>query len=334
MELCDFDYHLPGQLIAQSPIEPRSASRLMVLGKNIEHRYFSDILDYFEDGDTLVLNDSRVIPAKLSGKKSTGGHVEALIVSKNDAGYECLVRGKNIHEGTKLYFGELEATILEVRKSAVTNRYLAAFNCNGNLDDVLEKIGDAPLPPYIKKKLEDKNRYQTVYSREKGSIAAPTAGLHFTKELLKQLMDKGVNIAYVTLHVGLGTFTPVKTQNIEAHVMEPEYISVSAENAKVINETRGKLIAGGTTTVKALESSCANGKIIAKEDFSRLFIYPPYQFKSRIDGMITNFHLPKSTLLMLVSAFAGRERVMEAYNNAILNSYRFYSFGDAMLIFR
>jgi S-adenosylmethionine:tRNA ribosyltransferase-isomerase len=334
MKLCDFDYHLPKELIAQTPLEPRDSSRLMVLGKNIEHRCFSDIIDYFEEGDTLVLNDSRVIPAKLSGKKSTGGSVEALVVSKSGAGYECLIRGKNIHEGTKLYFGELEATILKIIEKEYTNRYLVEFNCNGNLNDILEKIGDAPLPPYIKKKLEDRNRYQTLYSREKGSIAAPTAGLHFTKELLAKILNRGVNIAAVTLHVGIGTFTPVKTQDIGAHIMEPEYFSISAGCADIINETEGKLIAVGTTTVKALESSCADGKIVAKEGLSRLFIYPPYCFRSGIDAMITNFHLPGSTLLMLVSAFGGRERLLEAYSSAISNSYRFYSFGDAMLIFR
>ncbi len=334
MKLSDFDYNLPKELIAQSPIEPRDSSKLMVLGKNTEHRRFSDIVDFFEEGDTLVLNDSRVIPAKLQGKKSTGGHVEALLVSKSGAGYECLIQGKNIREGTKLHFGELEATVLEVRKNPNTSRYLVDFNSNGNLNDILEKIGEAPLPPYIKKKLDDKNRYQTVYSREKGSIAAPTAGLHFTEHLLNMIKEKGVSIAYVTLHVGLGTFTPVKTQDIEDHYMEPEYISVSAESAELINETKGKLIAAGTTTVKALESSCVKGKIAAHDGFSQLFIYPPYGFKSNIDAIITNFHLPKSTLLMLVSAFAGRERLIEAYNEAISQSYRFYSFGDAMLVFR
>ncbi len=334
MKLSDFDYHLPKELIAQFPLETRDASRLMVVGQDIEHRRFADIVDYFEEGDTLVLNDSRVIPAKLRGRKSTGGHVEALVVSKKSAGYECLIRGKNIHEGTKLYFGELQATILEVRKNPDTNRYLVDFNCNGNLPDILEKIGDAPLPPYIKKKLDDKNRYQTVYSKEKGSIAAPTAGLHFTNELLCRIKEKGVNVAYVTLHVGLGTFTPVKAEEIENHVMEPEYISINEENATIINGTKGKLTAAGTTTVKALESSCTDGKMTAHEGFSRLFIYPPYSFNSKIDAIITNFHLPKSTLLMLVSAFAGRERLMAAYNEAILHSYRFYSFGDAMLVFK
>ncbi|MFZ3383484.1 MAG: tRNA preQ1(34) S-adenosylmethionine ribosyltransferase-isomerase QueA [Candidatus Methanoperedens sp.] len=334
MKLCEFDYHLPKELIAQSPIEPRDASKLMVVRETIEHRFFSDALDYFEAGDTLVLNDSRVIPAKLMGKKSTGGHVEALVVSKNDAGYECMIRGKNIHEGTKLKFGELEATVLRILERPNTNRYLVNFNCNGNLPDILEKIGEAPLPPYIKQKLDNKNRYQTVYSKEKGSIAAPTAGLHFTNELLERIKEKGVNIAYVTLHVSLGTFTPVKAQDIEYHIMEPEYISVRKENADIINGTPGKLIAAGTTTVKALESSCIDGKIVEKEGFSELFIYPAYQFNSKIDAMITNFHLPKSTLLMLVSAFAGRERLMEAYNEAISHSYRFYSFGDAMLVFK
>lgn len=334
MKLSEFDYHLPRELIAQSPIEPRDASKLMVLGQQIENRFFRDVLDYFEAEDTLVLNDSRVIPAKLMGKKSTGGHVEALVVSRNDAGYECMIRGKNIREGTKINFGELEATVLRILEKPNINRYLVNFNCNGNLPDILEKIGEAPLPPYIKQKLDDKNRYQTVYSKEKGSIAAPTAGLHFTNELLERIKEKGVNIAYVTLHVSPGTFTPVQAQDIENHIMEPEYISVRRENADIINGTTGKLIAAGTTTVKALESSCIDGKIIEKEGFSELFIYPSYQFRSKIDAMITNFHLPKSTLLMLVSAFAGRERMMEAYNEAISHSYRFYSFGDAMLVFK
>jgi len=334
MKLSDFDYHLPKELIAQSPIEPRDASRLMVLGKTMEHRYFSDILDYLENGDTLVLNDSRVIPAKLHGKKSTGGHVEALVVSKAGAGYECLIQGKNIREGTQIYFGELEATVLEVIKDNSGARYFVEFNCNGNLNSILEMIGEAPLPPYIKKKLDDRERYQTVYARKNGSIAAPTAGLHFTDGLLERIKKKGVNVAYVTLHVSPGTFTPVKAENIEEHIMEPEYVSVSQENADIINSTEGKLIAAGTTTAKALESSCVDGKITTKEDLSRLFIYPSYRFRSRIDALITNFHLPKSTLLMLVSAFAGRERLLRAYSQAISNSYRFYSFGDAMLVFR
>lgn len=331
MKLTDFDYFLPKELIAQSPVEPRDSSRLMVLERGIEHRRFSDIPDYFEAGDTLVLNDSRVIPAKLHGTKSTGGKVEALVVSKNGEGYECLIRGKNIHEGAKLHFDELEATVLEVREKYGT-RYLVDFK--GNLEDVLERTGEAPLPPYIKKKLKDRNRYQTVYSKEKGSIAAPTAGLHFTNELLKRIKEKGVNIAYVTLHVGIGTFAPVKVQDIEAHAMEPEYFSINEMSAEIITKTKGKLIAAGTTTVKALESSCVDGEITAKEGASELFIYPPYKFKSGIDAMITNFHLPKSTLLMLTGAFAGRERLLEAYSEAMQNSYRFYSFGDAMLIFR
>jgi S-adenosylmethionine:tRNA ribosyltransferase-isomerase len=334
MKLSDFDYDLPKELIAQSPIEPRDSSRLMVLGENIVQRNFSDLIDYLREGDTLVLNDSRVIPAKLEGKKSTGGYVEALVVSKNGAGYECLIRGKNIHEGTKLFFGELKATILETIKNEHSTRYLVEFNCNGNLIDVLEKIGEAPLPPYIRKKLDDINRYQTIYSKEKGSIAAPTAGLHFTEELVRRIITKGVSIAYVTLHVSIGTFTPVKTENIKNHIMEPEFFSINERNAGIINSTSGKIFVCGTTTAKALESSCDGGKIIAGQGFSKKFIYPPYRFNSRIDGLITNFHLPKSTLLMMVSAYSGRDRLINAYKEAISNSYRFYSFGDAMLIFK
>lgn len=334
MKLSEFDYYLSKDLIAQTPVEPRDASRLLVLGKNIEHRHFSDIIHYFEKGDTLVLNDSRVIPAKLLGKKKTGGKVEALIVSKNKDDYECLIRGKNIHAGSLLDFNGLEASVLKKLERPNTDRYLVKFNCNGTLPDLLEKIGEAPLPPYIKLKLADKERYQTVYSREKGSIAAPTAGLHFTEELLDKIKEKGVNIAYVTLHVSPGTFTPVKAEEIEEHIMEPEYIVISGENAEIINNNAGRIIAAGTTTVKALESACVDGRIVEKEGFSSLFIYPPYRFRSRIDAVITNFHLPRSTLVMLVSAFAGRERLMEAYREAILHSYRFYSFGDAMLVFK
>ncbi len=334
MKLSEFDYYLPKELIAQSPKEPRDASKLMVVGNDIGHRYFRDITDYLEKGDTLVLNDSRVIPAKIRGRKSTGGRVEALVVSKNGAGYECLIQGKNIREGAMLYFGELKASVLEVKRDAMGARYIVDFNCNGNLNDILERVGEAPLPPYIKQRLEDRGRYQTVYAREKGSIAAPTAGLHFTGELLERIKKKGVNVACVTLHVSPGTFTPVKAGNIEEHIMEPEYVSVSPENADIINTTEGKLIAAGTTTAKALESSCADGRITPMQDFSRLFIYPPYRFRSKIDALITNFHLPRSTLVMLVSAFAGKERLMAAYQEAISNSYRFYSFGDAMLIFR
>jgi len=334
MKLSEFEYYLPKERIAQSPIEPRDASRLMVTGKNIEHKHFSDIMDYLFPGDTLVLNDSRVIPAKLTGKKSTGGVVEALVIAKTEDGYECMIRGKNIREGTRLYFGAIQANIIKVMKNDSSARYLVDFDCNGNLTDILEKIGEAPLPPYIKTKLEDKERYQTVYSKEKGSIAAPTAGLHFTEALLDRIREKGVNVAYVTLHVSPGTFTPVKAENIEDHVIEPEYYSIKEDSARIINNTAGKLIAAGTTTVKALESSCKDGKIIAGCGFSKLFIYPPYRFCSRIDALITNFHLPGSTLLMLVSAFAGKEKLLAAYDEAIKNSYRFYSFGDAMLIFK
>ncbi len=334
MELSEFDYNLPGELIAQSPIEPRDASRLLVLGQEIEHRFFYELPDYLERGDTLVLNDSRVIPTKLIGRKNTGGRVEALVISCNDGGYECLLRGKNIHVGTQLYFGSLEAKVLEVLNGPINTRYLVGFNCNGNLVEILEKTGEAPLPPYIKKKLVDKDRYQTVYSRMRGSIAAPTAGLHFTHELLEKIKEKGIRIAYVTLHVSLGTFTPVKTKNVESHIMEPEYFAIRREDAETINGTRGKIVAAGTTTVKALESSCIDGRIIEKEGMSDLFIYPSYRFKSRIDALVTNFHLPKSTLLMLVSAFAGKERIKAAYYEAIARAYRFYSFGDSMLVFK
>ncbi|HID28303.1 MAG TPA: tRNA preQ1(34) S-adenosylmethionine ribosyltransferase-isomerase QueA [Methanosarcinales archaeon] len=329
MKLSDFDYYLPKELIAQKPIEPRDSSKLMVLCNNrIKNDIFHNIINYINKGDTLVLNNTRVIPARLFGRKGTGGKIEVLLVEKiNENTYHCLVRGKKVI-GKKIFF---DNTVIGTVKSKVGSRYIIEFECKESIEDILKKIGKMPIPPYIKESIESKDRYQTIYASENGSIAAPTAGLHFTKELLDKIRKKGVNIAYITLHIGIGTFTPVRVENISDHKMEAEYYIISEKNANLINNTEGKLIAVGTTTVKALESAALIKKC---EGWSDLFIYPPYKFTSKIEGLITNFHLPKSTLLMLVSAFAGKERILEAYKVAIKHQYRFYSFGDAMLIFK
>ncbi|MFQ6119278.1 MAG: tRNA preQ1(34) S-adenosylmethionine ribosyltransferase-isomerase QueA, partial [Methanosarcinales archaeon] len=316
MKLSDFDYYLPKELIAQRPREPRDSSKLMVLCNNrIKNEIFSNIINYINKGDTLVLNNTRVIPARLFGKKETGGKIEVLLIEKiNENTYQCLVRGKKVI-GKKIFF---DNTVLGTVKSKVGSRYIIEFECKESIEDILKKIGKMPIPPYIKESIEDQERYQTIYASENGSIAAPTAGLHFTTELLDKIRKKGINIAYITLHIGIGTFTPVRVENLREHKMESEYYIISEKNAKLINNTEGKLIAVGTTTVKALESAWDySGKIKKGEGWSDLFIYPPYKFKSKIDGLITNFHLPKSTLLMLVSAFAGRERILEAYKEAI-----------------
>ncbi len=335
MKLSDFDYTLPEELIAQEPIEERSSSKLLVLtGERIEHRRFTDILDYLSRGDTLVINDSKVIPARLTGKKATGGKVSVLLIEKDendDSSWDCLLKGKNIKDGTLLHFKNLCGKVIGKKGS----RFKIRFDNTDNFERVLEKIGEMPTPPYIKKALEKKDRYQTVYAREPGSIAAPTAGLHFTKELISSIKKRGVNIAEVTLHVGIGTFTPVKSMDIAGHRMEAEYFKIEKRSADIINNTKGKLIIVGTTTVRALESACnGDGRVNPVSGLARVFIYPPYRFKTKADGLITNFHLPRSTLLMMVSAFAGRERILNAYKAAIEKRYRFYSFGDAMLIFR
>ncbi|MEW6069406.1 MAG: tRNA preQ1(34) S-adenosylmethionine ribosyltransferase-isomerase QueA [Candidatus Thermoplasmatota archaeon] len=327
MHLSEFDFYLPKELIAQVPLEPRDHSKLMVLkGEKIEHRKFYDIVDYLAEGDTIVLNDTKVIPAKIEGKKLTGGKVELLILNKlAPYKYTALVKGKNIRSCMELTFennirGRVEEHVGE-------GEFIIEFG--QELD--LVKLGKTPLPPYIKEKLNDQNRYNTVYAKHEGSLAAPTAGLHFTKELLEKISRK-CNIAYITLHIGAGTFLPIRTENILEHRMEKEWFQITNQNAEIINSTEGRLIVVGTTVVKALESACENGKIIAKEGWSELFIYPSYKFKSNIQGMITNFHLPKSTVLLITCAFAGRERILSAYKEAIKNNYRFYSFGDSMLI--
>lgn len=340
MKKSDFYYDLPEELIAQHPIEPRDSSRLMHLDKEtgeVEHLHFYNIVDLLHEGDCLILNNTRVLPARLYGvKEETGAVVEFLLLNQHDAyTWEVMAGpGKKAREGAKFIFGEgiLKAEIKEVLENG--NR-IAEFSYEGNFYNVLDKIGEMPLPHYIKEKLENKERYQTVYSKELGSAAAPTAGLHFTPELLQKIKDKGVKIGFVTLHVGIGTFRPVKTENIEEHKMHSEHYMIPAETADVINETKkngGRVIAVGTTCCRTLESVCqAKGKVCEYDDWTSIFIYPGYEFKC-IDGLITNFHLPESTLIMLVSAFCGYEHTMNAYKIAVEEKYRFFSFGDAMTI--
>lgn len=340
MKTSDFNFALPPELIAQDPLEDRSSSRLMVLDRKtgqITHRIFHDITDYLHPGDCLVINDTKVIPARLIGQKEeTGAQIEILLLKRkeNDV-WETLVKpGKKCRPGAKVVFGngELCAEILEVLPDG--NR-LVQFSYEGIFEEVLDRLGQMPLPPYITHKLKDRNRYQTVYAKYEGSAAAPTAGLHFTRELLKQIEDMGVHIARVTLHVGLGTFRPVKVENVLEHHMHSEYYHVSEEAANLINATKkkgGRIISVGTTSTRTLESVAdEDGIIHPGSGNTEIFIYPGYRFKA-IDCLITNFHLPESTLLMLVSALAGKEHILAAYEEAVRERYRFFSFGDAMLI--
>lgn len=340
MDLKDFNYDLPEELIAQDPLEDRSSSRLMVLHKDtgrIEHKIFRDIIDYLNPGDCLVINDTKVIPARLMGiKEDTGAAIEVLLLKRNvDDVWECLVKpGKKARTGARIVFGEglLVGEIVDVIEDG--NRMIK-FHYEGIFEEILDKLGQMPLPPYITHKLQDKNRYQTVYARNEGSAAAPTAGLHFTKELLEKIKEKGVNVVSITLHVGLGTFRPVKVDKIEEHHMHTETFNISKEAADTINRTRaagGRVIAVGTTSCRTLESAAADdGTIPARSGDTDIFIYPGYKFKA-IDCLITNFHLPESTLIMLVSALAGRDNIMNAYETAVKERYRFFSFGDAMFI--
>lgn len=340
MKVSDFDFYLPEELIAQHPLEKRDQSRLMVLDKKtgeIEHKKFYDIIDYLEKGDTLVLNNTRVMPARLIGEKeNTGGKIEFLLLKRIEGDkWEALAKpGKSARVGRRFTFGEgkLKAEVIEVLENG--NRIIE-FSYEGIFEQVLDSLGEMPLPPYIHERLEDRERYQTVYSKEKGSAAAPTAGLHFTKELMKKIEDKGINIAYVTLHVGLGTFRPVKVETIEDHDMHSEFYVLSKESADVINETKkrgNRVISVGTTSTRTLET-IADEKGMVKEQsgWTNIFIYPGYKFKV-VDNLITNFHLPESTLIMLVSTLAGRESVINAYEEAVKEKYRFFSFGDAMFI--
>ena len=339
MKTSDFYFHLPEEQIAQVPLENRTTSRLMVLDKmsgEITHKHFFDLKSYLKEGDCLVLNDTRVIPARLFGAKNTGGKVEFLLLTrKEDKKWEVLVKpGKKAKIGDEIIFGEglLKAKVEEIIEDG---KRIVSFDYEGIFEEVLDKLGEMPLPPYIHHKLEDKERYQTVYSKHEGSAAAPTAGLHFTKELLEEIKEMGVKIAYVTLHVGLGTFRPVKVDDVLNHEMHSEYYSIDEENAKIINEAKqngGKIISVGTTSTRTLESNAdENGKITASSGWTNIFIYPGYKFKC-VDSLITNFHLPESTLIMLVSALVGKDEILNAYNTAVKEGYRFFSFGDAMLI--
>ncbi|MBR5485927.1 MAG: tRNA preQ1(34) S-adenosylmethionine ribosyltransferase-isomerase QueA [Oscillospiraceae bacterium] len=340
MNTHDFWYDLPEEQIAQTPVEPRDSSKMLVLDREsgkIQHKQFYNVLDYLREGDLLVVNNSRVLPARLYGnKKETGGGMEFLLLEQKEQDiWEILVRpGKKAKPGAVFVFGDglLEGEILEVKDDG--NR-LVKFRYDGNFYNILEQIGNMPLPPYITEKLEDNERYQTVYSKDPGSAAAPTAGLHFTPELMEKIKAKGVKIAAVTLHVGLGTFRPVKVEDVTQHKMHSEHYHLPKETADLINETKangGRVIAVGTTSCRTLESVAAfKGKIEESDGDTSIFIYPPYEFKV-LDGLITNFHLPESTLIMLVSAFAGYENTMAAYETAVREKYRFFSFGDSMLI--
>lgn len=340
MELKEFYYDLPEELIAQVPIKKRDESRLMVLDRKkqtIEHKVFKDILDYLQPGDCLVRNNTKVIPARIYGKKETGANVEFLLLNNIEGDiWESIVRpGNKLHVGTKVTFGDgkLNAEILEVMEGGTRK---VKFTYNGIFNEILDEIGMMPLPPYIHEELKEKDRYQTVYAKYQGSAAAPTAGLHFTEELLEKIKEKGVEIANVTLHVGIGTFRPVKVEKIEEHHMHSEHYYIKQEDVDKINETKkngGKVIAVGTTSCRVLETIADEntGMVHVTEGDTNIFIYPGYKFKC-IDGLITNFHLPESTLVMLVSALAGREYILKAYNEAVKEEYKFFSFGDAMFI--
>ena len=339
MNVSDFNYDLPEELIAQVPIKKRDESRLMVLDREkqtIEHRTFKDIIEYLEPGDCLVRNNTKVIPARIYGKKETGANVEFLLLNNIEGDiWETIVRpGNKLHVGTKVIFGDgiLKAEILDIMPGGTRK---VKFEYTGIFNEILDKIGLMPLPPYIHEELKEKDRYQTVYAKYNGSAAAPTAGLHFTEELLKEIEAKGIKIANVTLHVGIGTFRPVKEEKVEDHEMHSEHFYIKQEDVDKINETKkqGKrVIAVGTTSCRVLETIAdENGMVKETEGDTQIFIYPGYKFKC-LDGLITNFHLPQSTLLMLVSALAGKDFILKAYNEAVKEKYRFFSFGDAMFI--
>ena len=340
MKLSEFNYVLPEELIAQTPIKKRDESKLMILDREkqtIEHKVFKDIIDYLKPGDCIVRNNTKVLPARLYGKKETGANVEFLLLNRIEGDiWESIVRpGNKLHVGTKVVFGQglLEAEILDTMPGGTRK---IRFKYDGIFNEILDEIGLMPLPPYIHESLKENDRYQTVYAKYEGSAAAPTAGLHFTDVLLEKIEEKGIKIANVTLHVGIGTFRPVKEENIEMHDMHSEHFYIKQEDVDKINETKkqgGKVIAVGTTSCRVLETIAdeESGLVKATEDDTKIFIYPGYKFKC-IDGLITNFHLPESTLLMLVSALAGKDYIMKAYNEAVKEKYKFFSFGDAMFI--
>ena len=341
MLLSDFDYELPEELIAQTPVEPRNASRLMVLDpikKTIEHRHFFELQQFLSPGDTLIFNDTRVIPARLIGRKEpTGARVEVLLLRRVEGDtWETLVKpGKKALHGTTIRFSD--EISCEITGHTDFGGRLVTFHYQGIFEEILDRLGETPLPPYIHEELKDRERYQTVYCRESGSAAAPTAGLHFTPEQMDELKRFGVNLGFLTLHVGLGTFRPVKVERIEEHVMHSEYYSIGEDTARLIRETKAagkRVVAVGTTSIRTLESAAVGkGEVYGKSGETNIFIYPGYDFKI-VDAVVTNFHLPKSTLIMLISAFAGREFTLEAYREAVKEKYRFFSFGDAMFISR
>ncbi len=327
MHIEDFDYQLPEEAIAQQPAVPRDSCRLLVMDDGIRHHRFTDIVTYLHDGDVLVLNDTRVRHARIHARKDTGGKVELLVLGRERNAYRCMVKGR-VHEGTVIMLPDGHtATVIE------KDGGICRLDIQLDMEE-LEAMGDMPLPPYIKADLdaETKKRYQCVYADETGSVAAPTAGLHFTSDLLDNIRGSGVTVATVTLHVGIGTFMPVRGQHVEEHEMQPEYYAIDQAAADAINRAAGDVIAVGTTTIRALESATANGQVQPGERWTDLFIYPGYRWQSPIAGMLTNFHLPESTPLLMVCAYAGRERIMQAYHEALRHGYRFLSFGDAMLI--
>lgn len=340
MKTSDFYYNLPDELIAQTPLDDRTSSKLLVLGKEsgeISHRHFYDIKEYLKPGDCLVINDTRVIPARLIGEKvGTGAKIEFLLLTrKSEKEWEVILKpGKKCKPGVKVSFGGGKL-IAEIKETVNDGNRIVSFEYEGLFENVLDELGEMPLPPYITEKLEDRERYQTVYSKHSGSAAAPTAGLHFTEKLLDDIKSMGVNIAKVTLHVGLGTFRPVKVDDVENHKMHSEFYNITQENADIINtakETGGRVISVGTTSTRVLETvASSEGLVSSASGWTDIFIYPPYKFKCA-DALITNFHLPESTLLMLVSAFSTKENIMKAYEEAVKQRYRFFSFGDAMLI--
>jgi len=332
MKLSKFDYELPKEKIAQRPMRPRDESKLFYLGKEEKkHLRFNEITKLLQKGDVLVKNKSKVVPARVEGKKDTGGKIEVLFNRPLGKGWECLIKGSNIKEGREIILGGNEYEVIESRKEG---RFV--LNCtNQEVYELMQEKGDMPTPPYIKEELDSSDEYQTVYAEKEGSVAAPTAGFHFTEELLEKIKDKGIEIHDITLHVGPGTFLPVKEDKIEDHDMDEEYYEIGEETAQAItraNEENRRVILIGTTTVRAVESASKNGVVKTQKGWTDLYIYPGYEFQSGMDLLLTNFHLPKSTLIMLVSAFAGRERILEAYREAVEKDYRFYSFGDSMLI--
>ncbi len=340
MELSEFDYYLPPELIAQEPVSKRDQSRLLVINRKtqaIEHTYFSQLIHYLSPGDVLVLNDTRVIPARLTGaRKDTGGKVEVVLLKPTgNQTWEALVKpGRRVRPGKEIVFGEgkLTASVLDVTQEG--GRILS-FSYEGNFEDVLSQLGNLPLPPYIKRQLKEPQRYQTVYAKEEGSVAAPTAGLHFTRKMLEKIESTGVKVVYITLHVGLGTFRPVKVERVEEHKMHQEFYSVSSKSCQELNQALqwgSRIIAVGTTSCRVLETIKKEGGFVSGNGWTDIFIYPGYKFKA-VDALLTNFHLPRSTLIMLVCAFAGKDLVFKGYREAISKQYRFYSFGDAMLLY-